>query len=138
MVLVFLKDKEENKSNEKASNRVISPHITIYRFPFPAWISILTRATGGMLYFGLAGLSASALICDVPSMIECIRDTTILLGLTKFTISFPFVFHTISGLRHLYWDKTAKGIELDQVAQSGYVVVASSAIITAGLLFLSF
>ena len=28
----------------------------------------------------------------------------------KFGLSFPIIFHTLSGVRHLFWDITLKGI----------------------------
>lgn len=48
-------------------------------------------------------------------------------------VAFPFVFHTASGLRHLYWDTTAKGLDLKSVHQSSYAIIGVSLVGTIAL-----
>ena len=32
---------------------------------------------------------------------------------TLFVVAFPLVYHTLGGLRHIYWDFTAAGFDLE-------------------------
>ncbi|MGD9915883.1 MAG: succinate dehydrogenase, cytochrome b556 subunit [Rhizobiaceae bacterium] len=87
--------------------RPLSPHLTIYRFPFAVVMSIVHRITGGALYFGtllvafwLAAAAAS------PALYDCAQwifgtwiGRLVLLGYT-----WALVHHMIGGIRHLIWD----------------------------------
>lgn len=48
----------------------------------------------------------------------------------KFSIAFPFMFHTFNGLRHLTWD-LGYGFSLRDLYKSGYSVVALSVVAAA-------
>ncbi len=43
----------------------------------------------------------------------------------------------VQGVRHLYWDTTAKGFDLKSVHSSTWAVIAASAVGTVGLAFYS-
>jgi len=114
--------------------RQISPHVTIYKFPFNALTSITTRITGlmltGVVY--TSGLICLASFDSFPVLIDTLRETA---GpLVKFLVAFPFSYHTAFGLRHLYWDYTAKNLELEDVKKSGYYLLGAS---TAATLLLT-
>jgi len=52
----------------------------------------------------------------------------------KGTFAFPFVYHSISGLRHLTWD-TARELTIKGVYRTGYAVLAATAV---GSVYLTF
>jgi succinate dehydrogenase (ubiquinone) cytochrome b560 subunit len=89
-----------------------SPH---YVFPVVALSSITNRVAGCALSAAVGvGGAVSALGGPeaLPAFIEAYKTTApILVFPTKMAISFPFVYHTLGGFRHIYWDKTAKGID---------------------------
>ena len=47
-------DQDFFKKNEKL-NRPMSPHLTIYKFPLPAMLSVMHRGTGIALSLGISG-----------------------------------------------------------------------------------
>jgi succinate dehydrogenase (ubiquinone) cytochrome b560 subunit len=49
--------------------------------------------------------------------------------LLKATMAFPFVFHSLNGLRHLSWDMLV-GLNNKAVIQTGWTVVGLSAAAT--------
>lgn len=53
---------------------------------------------------GLVGLAG-----DLPAVVELVKSAgpAVVLPL-KFAISFPLVYHTLGGFRHMYWDYTQK------------------------------
>jgi len=51
----------------------------------------------------------------------------------KFALSFPFVFHTLGGFRHLVWDTTTKGIDNESANTSSLVIFSASAAASAAL-----
>lgn len=97
-------------------------------------MSIMNRATGVGLHFGVAAVSLLALFggsCDIPGYVASFQTAApILQPLVKAVIAFPFIFHYAGGLRHLYWDFTAKGIELDKVHLSGKVMLGCIGVTT--------
>ena len=119
-------------------DRPISPHVTIYSFPVPALSSITNRATGVALSVGVMGMSFVALGggCDIPSYVESVKvSVPMVMPVLKMLVAFPLVYHTVAGVRHLYWDKTAKGLDLDSVEKSSKVVIAASGLLTLVLGF---
>ncbi|CAB1317083.1 unnamed protein product [Coregonus sp. 'balchen'] len=46
-------------------------------------------------------------------------------NLAKFGIAFPVSYHTLNGIRHLFWD-SGKGFKIPEVYRSGYVVIVLS------------
>lgn len=47
------------------------------------------------------------------------------LAFIKFYVALPATFHTLNGVRHLFWDN-GKFLQLDQVYKTGWAVVALS------------
>lgn len=121
-------------------DRPISPHVTIYAFPVPALASITNRATGVALSVGVMGMSFVALGggCDIPAYVETLKTSVpVLMPLCKMLVAFPVVYHTVAGVRHMYWDKTAKGLDLDSVEGTSKIVIGASAFLTLILGFYS-
>ena len=50
----------------------------------------------------------------------------------KFLLAFPFVYHTLNGVRHLAWDM-GHGFSLRALYKSGYGVLGLSLLLAAGL-----
>eukprot|EP01114_Cavostelium_apophysatum_P004547 TRINITY_DN1483_c0_g1_i1.p1 TRINITY_DN1483_c0_g1~~TRINITY_DN1483_c0_g1_i1.p1 ORF type:complete len:207 (+),score=45.45 TRINITY_DN1483_c0_g1_i1:48-668(+) len=129
--------KEKNASIKKP----ISPHVTIYKFPLPAWTSITTRVTGVALTVGVYGAGIATLWGSPHTLeyaIEAIKySSPALVYLIKLSIAFPLVYHYVSGLRHLYWDFTATGIDTKSVEQSSLYMLGIIGVLTLGFTFFS-
>jgi len=51
----------------------------------------------------------------------------------KFALSFPFVFHTLGGFRHLIWDTTMRGINNESANTTSLALFGVSAAASAAL-----
>jgi succinate dehydrogenase / fumarate reductase cytochrome b subunit len=115
-------------------NRPLSPHLNIYRWEVSNTLSILHRATGAMLSIGalvftlwLTALAAGPGAYDTINGL--LRSPPGLLMLFGWT--FCFFYHLCNGIRHLAWD-AGYGFEIQQARVSGYTVVATALVLTAG------
>lgn len=120
--------------------RPISPHVEIYSFPLPALTSITTRATGVALSVGVFGMSILALTgsCDIPSYVHAFQTSApILVPVAKLIVAFPVVFHYVAGARHIVWDMTAKGLDLQTTEYTSQIVWGVSAVLTLILAFVT-
>lgn len=87
--------------------RPTSPHLTIYKLPLTAFISITHRLTGILLS---AGLLLFVLILSALAMGEASYLTlqTVLqfwlIKLIYWGFVFALCFHACHGVRHLFWD----------------------------------
>jgi succinate dehydrogenase / fumarate reductase, cytochrome b subunit len=105
--------------------RPLSPHIRIYRWQIGNTLSILHRATGIALAFGLIAFcywlislaggedsyQAAAQLFAGPV------GVVLLIGWT-----FAFLFHLLNGIRHLFWD-VGVGFERTSRHASGWFAV---------------
>jgi len=117
-----------NSSGMKV-DRPISPHVTIYSQPLPAISSITNRVTGSILSAGVIGIGLLGLFvhCDLTSHIANLQTSMpLIIPLMKLSIAFPFIYHYLAGLRHIYWDRTAQGLELASVELSSQVLIGTS------------
>jgi succinate dehydrogenase (ubiquinone) cytochrome b560 subunit len=110
---------------------------THYQFPAVALSSITNRVTGcvlsGAVGFGGA-LSALGGPEALPSFVEAYKHAAPMLVFpTKLLLSFPFVFHTLGGFRHIYWDKTTAGIDNESAKASSLALFAASGLGAAAL-----
>jgi succinate dehydrogenase (ubiquinone) cytochrome b560 subunit len=108
-----------------------------YQFPAVALSSITNRVTGcvlsGAVGFGGA-VSALGGPEALPAFVEAFKSTApILVFPTKLALSFPFVFHTLGGFRHIYWDKTTAGIDNESAKTSSLALFAASGLGAAAL-----
>jgi len=119
---------------------LISPHVTIYSQPLPAITSITNRTTGIITtgYITIAAMIALTGSCDVASGISsfCLSYPS-LVPLTRMLISFPFIYHTYAGLRHLIWDYTAKGMDLQSVELSSKILIGAAITTAIGVGFIT-
>ena len=114
------------------SQRPMSPHLFIYRWPMTMTVSILHRVTGVMLSLGLvvlvAWLLAVAAGTDAYAQFSAILGSVpgrILLVLWTATL----FFHLANGVRHLFWD-VGMGFEIPQANATGWTVIASTVVLT--------
>lgn len=115
----------------------MSPHITIYRFPLPAVLSISHRITGMALtgYMAAFGMGALVLPHDFSYYMDVVESwqlsaPTIIAA--KFTLAYPFTFHLVNGVRHLFWD-TGKFLKMKEVYSTGYAMLGTAAVMAAVL-----
>ena len=125
------------------TGRPVSPHVTIYSFPIAALTSITNRVTGVSLSVGAFSLSLLELVGGSGSSFEVVQsiaqmgDTSAIIPTTaKLTVAFPFIYHYLAGLRHLYWDMKPDVLSTSEVEMSSKVMVGASIVITSGALLM--
>jgi succinate dehydrogenase (ubiquinone) cytochrome b560 subunit len=120
------------EKNEKLG-RPVSPHVTIYAFPLAAWTSVAHRFTGAALTVGMYSIGIGALAgADVASYMNALGHSGI--GpLAKFIVAFPITFHTLGGVRHLYWERFPDNLSPETQRQASVALLASSTVIAAGV-----
>ena len=82
----------------------ISPHLTIYKFPLTAMSSITNRVTGvalsgAFVASGVYALSGRDLLVAWDSLDPKIQRAG------EAGLTFPVIYHTAGGIRHLLWDR---------------------------------
>ena len=135
-------EKVEFWEKNRNLNRPVSPHMTIYSWQYTNSLSILHRATGIMIYGGLAVLAVPYLSMPYmfPAYIQYLTSFTggkLLLGAGKFLISMPVIYHMLNGARHLFWDY-GMGLSLETLRASGYAIVGTSVLLSLLLAFWRF
>lgn len=120
-----------------AIGRPMSPHITIYKFPLPAVLSITHRGTGVALtgYMVAFGIGALVLPHDFSYYMDVAESWQLsapTLIAAKFTLAYPFTFHLTNGIRHLFWD-TGKFLKMKDVYTTGYAMLGTAALMAAVL-----
>lgn len=112
--------------------RPLSPHLTIYRRQLTSATSIINRVTGisllggGVLFIAWllsAAISAESYATVNWLMTSWIGDLVMLLSL------WALWYHTLAGLRHLYWD-SGRGMELEVAEKLGWAVIGGSVLLT--------
>lgn len=119
-------------ANTNLGNRPLSPHVSIYRMPFNAVLSIMHRATGvamaasGVLiiwWFLAAATSENHFNFVNGLMISWLGDVVLTLSLAALW------FHFANGIRHLIWD-TGAHFGQKRVRRSGVVGLIVAATLT--------
>lgn len=120
--------------------RPLSPHLQIYKPQLTALLSISHRATGVFLSLGtlvlVYWLMAAATGPEAYQQAQHLLGSSIGL-LLLFAWSFSLFYHLCNGIRHLFWD-AGYGFELKTVYRSGYLVLATTFILTLLAWFLAF
>lgn len=103
-------------------------------------LSITHRGTGVALTGYAAIFGLAALVCpeganSVISAIEGLHLGAVSLTALKFTLAFPFAFHTVNGVRHLFWD-LGRFLTIKEVYTTGYAMLLASTILAIGLTLL--
>ena len=108
----------------------ISPHVSIYKFPITAMSSITNRIMGvslsGCYVFG----GTYCLVGNDPlkefRKLDAFQKNCLYYG----TI-FPFVFHTVGGIRHYLWDTFPEHfLKKEMVSKSSWGLYGMSVILT--------
>lgn len=115
------------------TERPLSPHISIYRWPITMTLSILHRATGVAMAIGFVVLAAWLIsAAEGPAAYE--RFTALVSSpagqLLLIGWSFAFFFHLANGIRHLFWD-AGRGFEKHQANASAWFVLILATGVTA-------
>ena len=113
-------------------NRPLSPHLQGYRPQLTSMTSILTRITGNALLFGtllivwwlLAAASGKAYFEFVDAIVTSWFGKLVFLGSI-----WALWYHTLAGLRHLYWD-SGRGLEIATAEKLGWACIYGSVILT--------
>ena len=101
----------------------LSPHVNIYKFPITAVSSITNRITG----VALTGLFiTSGLICNTSLKPIVEEQYNKLPKQVKGVVAFPFIYHTLGGVRHLIWDKYPNLLTISQVSKSSHILIGLS------------
>ena len=105
--------------------RPLSPHLQVYKPQLTSVLSILHRAAGVYLAFGLMALALW--IISLGSTEHCFAAMTSfydsVLGQLLFASwSTAFFYHFANGIRHLVWDAGC-GFELTAVNKGGWFVL---------------
>ena len=113
-------------------NRPLSPHLQIYRPQLTSITSILTRVTGNALIVGILllvwWLLAAASGPDYFATVDWIV-TSWIGKLVMFGSIWALWYHTLAGVRHLYWD-SGRGLEIETAETLGKAVIVGSVILT--------
>ncbi|KAI9102737.1 hypothetical protein DFS34DRAFT_408405 [Phlyctochytrium arcticum] len=108
--------------------RPMSPHLTIYQIQQQMYMSVTHRITGAglgsLFYFGAIWYAVAPYSsAEVVSLVHSLPPSVLFAG--KFIIAWPLVYHTLTGIRHLFWD-TAKLLTMPAVFKSGYLIIGGS------------
>lgn len=129
---------ESHDDRNARLQRPQSPHLSIYAPQLTSMLSITHRMTGMALagYVTMMGLGALALPHDAThylTMLEGLSAPTLMA--LKFTMAYPFAFHSVNGVRHLFWDM-GKFLTIKEVYSTGYTMLAVSGVVAAALTFM--
>jgi succinate dehydrogenase (ubiquinone) cytochrome b560 subunit len=136
--------KQNYSARMAATQRPVSPHVTIYSFPICALTSIATRVSGCMLSFGSAGLGAVELFGGSGAAFELMSNLgtvgggscaslaalgsfgLIVPAVSKFSLAFPLGYHYLGGVRHFVWDNSPNLLENVGVEKASYALIGTS------------
>jgi succinate dehydrogenase / fumarate reductase cytochrome b subunit len=115
------------------TERPLSPHISVYRWPITMTLSILHRITGVAMSVGLFALAAwlyavaagGTVYAQAVAMLSSLPGKLLLIGW-----SFAFFLHLANGVRHLVWD-VGHGFEKRQANASAWFVLLLALAMTA-------
>lgn len=117
------------------TERPLSPHLTIYRWPITMTLSILHRITGVAMSVGLVVLTLWLTYLNAgPDAYQYFRlgFSSIPGQLVLVGFSFAFFLHLGNGIRHLVWD-TGRGLGKRQSRVSAWFVLLFAVVLTAVL-----
>merc|ERR1712188_110104 len=97
-------------------------------------MSITNRVTGGAWSALIAGAGIGALVypgdsAAFLSMVKALEIPIWIMAPAKGIILWPFIYHTINGVRHLVWDFD-RGLNLPSIYWTGYAIFGSSLLMT--------
>lgn len=114
------------------AERPLSPHLQIYKFQWPAILSIAHRFSGVGLSLGSVFLVywLWALAMGSVNYGNAIKFLSFKpIKFCLFLCSVAFFYHLANGIRHLAWD-LGWGFSLKTALQSGIVVIIATLLLT--------
>jgi len=115
------------------SERPVSPHIGIYRWPVTMAISIVHRISGGALYFGTVLLVVwlTGVACGEEAFNTVHAVYASFIGrIILFLYTLALVHHLVGGVRHLFWDACPALLEKRCATKAARVTIFVSVILT--------
>ena len=119
------------------ASRPLSPHLSVYRFAYTMALSVLHRATGIAISFGLLllvgwllALAAGPQPYEEFSAFAATWPLKVVIG----GLLVSFCYHLANGIRHLFWDM-GFGLERREARRSGRIVVVATVLLSAALLY---
>ena len=115
------------------TERPLSPHLSIYRWPITMTLSILHRISGVAMSVGLLVMAIWLVHAAAgPEDYQYFRVamSTLFGRMLLIGWSFAFFLHLGNGVRHLVWD-TGWGFEKAQANASAWFVLLFAVILTA-------
>lgn len=109
-------------------NRPLSPHLDIYRWRITMLSSILHRASGGIISFGLF-LLVMKLVGLATSGYDHYEPLGMLENAFWFLWTIAIYYHLCNGIRHLVWD-SGRGFEIETAEKSAKLVLLATAVLT--------
>jgi len=105
-----------------------------YKMPPAAISSIVNRVTGVAMTGGMLALAGAGLTGDTVALIESFKALGPVAVLpAKVGVTFPVLFHLLGGVRHLVWDSSKVGNQVEAsmldraaVEQSSYFLFGAS------------
>lgn len=136
IILVNLKG-DSAMANDQT--RPLSPHLGIYKPQLTSFTSIMHRVTGsalslgslGLVWWLMAVLAGGTYYETAASIMASPLGLLVLLG-----YSWALSYKMLSGLRHIYWDFTLKGLSPDEADTSSKAILVGSFALTAVIFFL--
>ncbi|MBU3029959.1 succinate dehydrogenase, cytochrome b556 subunit [Paracoccus marinaquae] len=121
-------------------NRPLSPHLQVYKLPVAAVTSILTRITGHALVAGIllvvwwlvGAVSGPGAFAAADWVVRSWLGFLILAG-----SAWALWYHTLAGIRHLFYDALI-GLEIESSRKSSWAVIVGSVVLTLFTLILFF
>ncbi len=104
---------------------ILSPHVTIYKFPITALTSITNRATG-VLFSSIYVLSGLSCYTNINFKKYYNLQNDYVKKCINYSILFPINYHTLGGIRHFIWDKNPKFLKNISVSRSSYFLLFGS------------
>lgn len=116
--------------------------MTIYQPQITWMLSGLHRLTGvamGGAFYAITCTYAATSLLNIPFesgvLVSAFAGLPFAVKLlAKATMVFPFVFHSLNGVRHVVWD-FGKELTIAGVYRTGYIVMAGTAILGTWLTF---
>jgi succinate dehydrogenase / fumarate reductase cytochrome b subunit len=116
----------------QTDNRPLSPHVQIYKQGWTGTPSILHRITGVALTGGSLLLVYWLIaLASGPDAFETAQDIfgSIIGLLILFGFTWALIYHTLAGIRHLFWD-VGYGFEVPKAKRMAQLVVFGSIALT--------
>lgn len=113
-------------------NRPLSPHLSIYRLPLTARLSILHRITGAgmvpgavlVVWWFIAGAYSPEYFAAADWLLTSWLGTLVMVGSL-----WALWYHFCNGIRHLIWD-AGKGFEPATVQRANWIILGGSVVLT--------